>query len=603
MGWTSVAAELGLSLAQVQTGLALLEQPRIIRRRGEEIQKDPQIVRDGNRVALADLFRAEQDIAKHIRRLQGAELPELVVPDGAFANIAPHKPDASQRAAVEVACRSNVVVMTGGPGVGKTTVARAIIAAYQAGNLDTKCCAPTGKAAIRMRQQTGVNAATVHTTLGLIPGQAPRFTETNPLQTRAVVLDEASMVDTRLMAELLRAIPTGARLLIIGDVDQLPSIGAGRVLFDIITSQAVATVRLTEIHRQANASCVTHGDACPGPSCPDHKPGSRIPYVARDINHGRLPAPLTKVGSDFTHWETPVAEEAAARIVGSLTDPTASITVRKGIPVTDIQVIAAQYKGPCGVVALNTALQETLNPPPNNDHNGDIFIGRGYSTRLRDRVIHNRNDRNLLVMNGEIGYVVACDPEGLDVNAHLDAMWSGKIKKEKDGSASESDWDGDDDDQGYDSDDEGARDELEELVRTYGGLQIVDDDGERRVAWSIPRVLLVDFGDRRVAYSKSEAHELELAYVITVHRSQGSQFPAVVMVLHALNAFMLTRPLVYTAITRAERFCLTVGTGDQLGRAARNTRGTERRTLLQDRLAKTPLQSGSTSSLGDLTLV
>jgi len=578
----TIASELGLSLEDIKVGLALLEKPRTVRRRGKEFNEEPRIVREGSRFFLRELHTAELDIAKHIRRLQAATASELTLPAGAFNG---KTPDDSQLAAVNTALSTNVMVITGGPGVGKTTVCRAIIAAYEQAGLLVVGCAPTGKAAQRMKQQTGRDAQTIHNAIGLVPGGEPRHNDRSPIHDQdgnwikdgpmeagAVIIDETSMVDVSLAADLLCAIPSGARVLIVGDVDQLPSIGAGRVLFDLITSQVVPCARLTKIHRQASES--------------------RIPYVARDINSGRIPD-LSVTGSDFTHWQTAEDTQAAERIVRSLTDPTGSIPVRKGIPIQDIQVLSAQYKGPCGVIALNTALQEKLNPAPNGDHNGDIFIGRGYSARAGDRVIHVKNNYELgPVMNGEMGYVIVANPEGLDINEYLDAdgatdlMWSGKVLEEE-------------------QENDPFAEESETVTPRYGGLTMVADEetDERRLAWEQPRVLVVDFGDgRRVAYSRSEAKELELGYCVTVHKSQGSQFKAVVVSLFAANPWMLTRALLYTAVTRAEAFCLTVGTSDQMAKAARNTRGTERRTVLQERLAKTPISSEVTS-LEALTLL
>lgn len=607
----SLREELGLSADQVRIGLALLEKPRTVRRRGQTFKEESLITRDEHgRIFLRELYRAERDIATNIRRLQAAELDELTLPEGAFNG---KTPDPSQVEALRTACQSNVVVLTGGPGTGKTTISRAIIASYEAAGLQVVCCAPTGKAAIRMKQQTDRDAATVHNTIGLVPGGEPRhddgpavyntktgdYIRGGPIEASAVILDETSMVDVTLMAQLIRAIPTGARLLIVGDVDQLPSIGPGRVLFDLIASQAVPMVRLTKIHRQADVS--------------------RIPYVARDINRGQVPADLHKVGTDFTHWECrqetrdslqwSPEQVAAERIIRSLADPEASITSRKGIPVTEIQVLSSQYKGPVGVLELNAQLQERLNPAPNGDHNGDIFVGRGYSIRTSDRVIHTRNNYDLLVMNGEMGYVVASNPDGVELatfeqDGDFSVLWSGKVLSAEDAPRQDDENDGADLSADFGDpwgDADAEVDALEATLQKFGGLKIIENDaGDRKVVWAEPRVVVVDFGDRKVAYTRSEARELELGYAITVHKSQGSQFKAVVMALHASNPRMLTRALLYTAITRAEAFCLTVGCQDQIARAARNTHGSERRTVLQERLAKAVVPGSS--SLKSLTL-
>lgn len=555
----SIAQELGLSADQLQEGLALLTKSRTVTRRGRTFDMPPRVIVEDKRIFAADLHRAERDIARIIRRLKDKPVTSVVLPAGAFGSITP---DASQVAAVEHALTSRAIALTGGPGTGKTTVTRAIIAGWEAARLAVACCAPTGKAAQRMKEQTGREASTIHTLIGLgAGGDKPRHDDGQPIFNRdgewlrggpieanAVVVDETSMVDVRLAAMLLRALPEDCRLLIVGDVDQLPSIGPGRLLFDLIAAGTLPVMRLTQIHRQASES--------------------RIPYVARDLKAGQLPD-LSVTGTDFTHWETGEVfsddedtrlSAVVDRLIRVVTSPEDSITIKKGIPIQDVQVLAAQYKGPCGVVTLNWALQERLNPTQSRD--GDVMIGRTYSARLGDRVIHVQNNYELgPVFNGEMGYVAACDPNGLrTVDFDLETLlWSGKMPETEDGEPL--------------VDDDGEP--------VYGG--VVTDDGT--LEWKVPRVLVVDFGDRRIAYTRTEARQLELGYCITVHKSQGSQFKAVVLALHCSNPWMLTRPLLYTAITRAEKFCLTIGTAQQMLRASRNTRGMERRTALKERLA------------------
>jgi exodeoxyribonuclease V alpha subunit len=535
-----------LTADQIKTGLATLSKPRTIRKKGKPVQLPPRVVIEDARIALTETHHAEVQTAKHLRRLLDAvaAAPALEVPADVFG--AGFTPDASQREAVELAARSGVIVLTGGPGTGKTTVAKAMLKLFEDAGLSVVCCAPTGKAAQRMKEQTGREAATIHRTIGMIPGSEPRHHAGNPLPCNVLVVDETSMVDATLAATVLAAVPTGARLLIIGDVDQLPSIGAGRVLFDLIASGAVPTVRLTKIHRQASES--------------------RIPYVARDLNEGRCPD-LNVTGSDVTHWETAGADEIADRIVRAVTE---ALPERKGFASADIQVLAAQYDdsgdapGACGVVGLNIRLQAALNPADNAE--GDVFINRRYSCRTSDRVIHIRNNYDLSTMNGEIGRVVAADPRGLLAQDFLDAHWSGK----------DGDQDGDED--GFDGSDSDVP----------PGTKLVVRDGEEVIVFEEPRVIAVKFedgnGGRVVLYTKAEAKELELAYCITVHKSQGSQFKAVVIATPKNHGFMLTRALLYTAVTRAEKFCLMVGQADQVAASARNTRGSVRRTSLQERL-------------------
>lgn len=504
--------ELGLTLDQVKRGLALLQRTRT--RRG--VTLDPIVAEQDGRYSFTRLLGAEQRIARALRRLQDANLPALHIPSNVFGAL---QPDDSQIAAVELAADNGVVVMTGGPGRGKTTVAKAMLRLYEALHGPVLCCAPSGKAAVRMAEQTGRDASTIHSLIGMVPGKPPRFDAKNRLTASAVVVDEASMIDAELMAHLLDAVPTGARLLVIGDVDQLPSIGAGRVLYDLIESDQVPVVRLTKIHRQASES--------------------RIPYVAADVNEGRMPD-LTAKNTDVTHWEQPDAATAAAWIVRAMAE---EIPNGKGFTVDKIQVLAAQYgdkgeeKNPVGVAALNLALQARLNPTTDAKKT-DVFIGRGYSARLHDRVIGTRNNYDLGVRNGEIGYVVEADAGGIEFHEerHADVVWAGKMEDAT--------------------------------------------EGAEQLCWSKNPVLIVNFDGRRVAYTKPEARELQLAYVITIHKSQGSQFDAVILVAHSAHSFMLTRALLYTGLTRAAKYCLFVGQASQIAQSARNTRGTQRRTWL-----------------------
>jgi len=273
------------------------------------------------------------------------------------------------------------------------------------------------------------------------------------------------------------------------------------------------------------------------------------------------------------HWETDSAEEVGRRVVHAVTE---AIPTKKGYDVDDIQVLAAQYgdsgsaePSPMGVVGLNHALQEAINPA--NSREGDVFIGRRYSARTKDRVINVRNNYDLGVMNGEIGKVVDADPAGLDAEEWLHATWSGK---------------GDVD---VDLEEDADEDTDDEMVakETYGGLERKIVEGREKLVFKDARVLAVEFngGTRTVLFTKDEARDLELGYCVTVHKSQGSQFKAVVIVAHSGHQFMLTRSLLYTGITRAAEFCLSVGEQEQVAKSARNTRGSERRTMLQEYLS------------------
>ena len=291
---------------------------------------------------------------------------------------------------------------------GKTFTVKAILRMLEANGLDVKCCAPTGKAAQRMREQTGRDAATIHRLLGWTPegwtfdaGEPAKFDAegrqtSGALPCDAVVVDEVSMVDVVLFAGLMKALTPTQRLVIVGDVDQLPSIGPGRVLHDLIESGVIPVVRLTHIFRQASES--------------------RIPYLAREINQGEMPDTSTlnaNQGSDVAWLSMDEPEMIQAAIVQAVAD---LIPQRQGIPSEQIQVLCPQHGTPVGDEALNCLLQERLNPNYDaNEHRG-VRVGRGYRLFKGDRVLHaNRNNYDIEVMNGEVGTVVAADWRGLDL--------------------------------------------------------------------------------------------------------------------------------------------------------------------------------------------
>lgn len=427
-----------------------------------------------------------------------------------------YTPHENQKLAVELAAANRVTVLTGGPGTGKTATTNWIIEMLERNGLKVGLCAPTGKAAVRMREQTKRKATTIHRMLGWQSDGTWRFCAdepvtfnadgqpmSGPLPYDALVVDEVSMVDTVLMAGILNALTPDQRVVLVGDVDQLPSIGAGRVLFDLIESGVVPTVRLTKIFRQASES--------------------RIPYVARDINAGDMPdlSELSmKSGSDVAWLELDAVEDVAATIVEAVVS---LLPERRGFEPDDIQVIVPQHKTPVGDEELNRALQQRLNKNFVGDDKYGVRAGRDYRLFAGDRVLHaNRNNYELNVANGEVGKVI-------------DTNWRG----------------------------------------------IVVDPTTVTTSGAGKPIVLVDFGDRVVGFNKQEAQNLELGYAITIHKSQGSQFPCVVVPVHGANEFMLTRPLLYTALTRAEKACLMIGQATALDKATKNTRGVSRNTTLQ----------------------
>jgi exodeoxyribonuclease V alpha subunit len=371
-----------------------------------------------------------------------------------------------QRAAVESAARCPLLVVTGGPGVGKTTIVKAILSVFERSGVITRLAAPTGRAAKRMSEATGHVATTLHRLMEFDPklGTFKRDAK-RPIDGGAVIVDESSMVDVFMADALLQAVDPGARLLLVGDVDQLPSVGPGSVLRDAIQSGVVPCVRLLKIFRQAERSLIVTN--------------------AHRINAGEMPlVPERGADADFFIVARRDPEETRRTVVELLTS---HIPRRFGLdPVKDVQVLTPMNRGPVGTIALNQALQEALNPSPGGLTRGQITF------RVGDKVMQLRNDYDKNVYNGDVGIVVEIAPKASD-----------------DGAA---------------------------LVVRY-------DD--------------VD-GTRDVAYDGRSLDELALAYAATVHKSQGSEYPAVVLPLLTSHFMMLSKNLVYTAVTRGKKLVVLV---------------------------------------------
>lgn len=525
---TQTARQLGLARHLLRQGLADL-----IREGGALVDQST------GRVALARTARGEAQLAADLKRLMAAEVEALDVPADVWGDFAPHE---GQVAAVELVASSPVSVITGGPGVGKTTVMKTVLRLLRRAGLVIVQMAPTGKAAIRLAEQTGMDAGTIHRTLKGDGNGKWQFDADTPLPADVVVVDEASMLDVGLAAGVAAATRAGARLVLVGDVDQLPSIQAGRILYDVIASGIVPVARLTKIFRQAEES--------------------RIPWLAKDINEGRDIdlRPLQQDGSD-ARFVSVIVRDADNREVESedpqvitqlVVDCVMKSFPRRGFHSSQVQVLAAQKTTDCGVEALNNALQAAVNP--RDDQELAVKIGGGYTVTEGDRVIHTKNNYALGVMNGEQGKVLMTCPKGTTM-AQLDP----------------------------------------DIVCSATGVQVDDAEGDddddtdkaqaaKARAAHLPS-LVVDYGDRKVAYAREEANELLLAYAITVHKSQGSQFPAVLMLVPTAHRRMLTRQLVYTGLTRASEIAVLVGHPSALASATKNTRGAERRTQLQDFLS------------------
>jgi exodeoxyribonuclease V alpha subunit len=446
------------------------------------------VVVEDDSVYLTRLHRAEETLAHGMARLLSS--PARVLPGFAAAvseferelgiELAPR-----QREAVEAAARHPVVVITGGPGVGKTTIVRAILRVLERARLRVALAAPTGRAARRLAGATRREASTIHRLLEVDP-KTHRFQRTadRPLDIDALIVDEASMIDLPLSTALVSALPDRTRLVVVGDADQLPSVGPGAVLRDLIASGSIPTVRLSEIFRQAERSHIVDN--------------------AHRIFRGEMPkgGSADEPTADF-FVITRQAPEAAAELVRELV--TRRIPQRFGFdPFTEIQVLSPMHRGPAGTGALNALLQAALNP-----HGPGLEV-RTQMLRVGDKVMQTRNDYERDVFNGDIGLVSVVDPD--------------------------------------------------------------------------EQCLSVQFEDREVRYDDTDLEALVLAYATSIHKSQGSEYPAVVVPLLTTHFVMLSRNLLYTAVTRARRLCVLVADPRALRLALAETRREERMTKLAARL-------------------
>jgi exodeoxyribonuclease V alpha subunit len=448
---------------------------------------------EGNLRAVfpAPLYTAEKGVAQRLMNLK--ESP---------SNIRPIHPEKAiewvqqklgiklarkQEEAVLLAATSKVLIITGGPGTGKTTIITAILRIFQQLKLRVLLAAPTGRAAKRMYEATGWGAKTIHRLLEYSPHKGGfKKDQDDPLEADVVIVDETSMVDTLLMHHLLKAIPPHAHLIFVGDVDQLPSVGPGNVLKDIIKSGRFTVVTLTEIFRQAQESMIV--------------------VNAHKVNQGQLPV-VKEIGkSDETDFQF-IQEEDPDKILQNILDLCGErIPGQYGFhPLKEIQVLAPMHKGTIGVANLNIELQKRLNPGPSG-------ITRGaWNFRLGDKVMQVINNYDKDVFNGDIGWISKIDPE------------------------------------------------------------------EREV--------VIEFDGRPVPYDYSDLDEIVLAYAVSVHKAQGSEYPVVILPVVTQHYVLLQRNLIYTGITRAKKRVVLIGTKKALGIAIRNNKPQRRYTLLSERLA------------------
>ena len=445
----------------------------------ESLCDDEAIFVEDCRCYLPLLFHAEVGIASSLRRLIQKE---------ARKSLEFHKIDenldlaSEQRCAVELAVNNKVLLLTGGPGTGKTTVTKRILEQFEANGLNVALCSPTGRAAKRLGDATGRRASTIHRLLEFNPGeQGFNKNFEKKLDIDALIVDESSMIDVVLMNALLRSLQDYTRLIMVGDIDQLPSVGPGNVLRDIIDSKAVPVVCLKKIFRQAADSYIITN--------------------AHRINSGELPHIDNRTTRDFFFVE----ESEPSRVADHIEDLcTSRLPAHGGYnPKLDIQVLSPMYRGETGATSLNKRLQERL------DINGNrLSYGEG-ELRVGDKVMQTKNNYDKGIFNGDLGIIEEIKTESQELS----------VKFEK----------------------------------------IINYD-------------LTDLG------------ELTLAYAISTHRAQGSEFPVVILPLTTQHYIMLQRNLLYTAVTRAKELIVIVGTRNALSMAVKNNDVMERLTTLRERL-------------------
>ena len=451
----------------------------------DEMIRTDDVIKEDEAIYLPPFYFSETGCAKSMLHLLASDRKIRVNPQEIVKKVVSQSEisyDEIQMEAINTAISSKIMVLTGGPGTGKTTTTMGIISAYRMVGCKILLAAPTGRAAKRMSETTGMEAKTIHRLLEFKPPEGYQKNEDKPLEGDVLILDECSMVDVILMYNLLKAIPKHMSLILVGDTDQLPSVGAGNVLKDVIESGRIPVVRLTRIFRQAQ--------------------GSRIIMNAHRINKGEAIDMRGGKESDFFFASKESNEEVVETLVKYCTQNLPRYYHVDAF--RDIQVLTPMQRGTCGAANLNQVLQEAMNPTR-------IFLHRGGTQyRLRDKVMQIRNDYDKEVFNGDIGTVTKVDME--------------------------------------------------------------------------ERELTVDFDGRDVVYDVTELDELVLAYAVTIHKAQGSEYPIVVMPFTMSHFVMLQRNLLYTGVTRAKKILVLIGEKKAVYYAIKNEKTTERNTKLAERL-------------------
>lgn len=437
-------------------------------------------------ISLAPLYYAEQGIANNIARLMKDSLNNALS-DENIISIAEKASKInfsdSQKQAILMTIKNKVSIITGGPGVGKTTIVKNIIKILKHLSKYITLCAPTGRAAKKLTESSGFEAKTIHRLLEYRPGMGAKYNQDYQLNTDFLIIDETSMVDVSLMNTLLKAVPSSAGILFVGDIDQLPSVGPGSVLADMINSTIIPTTRLTEIFRQAQTS--------------------KIITNAHRINKGALPYYQNKPGDDFFFIELNEAEEIIERMLSIISDKLPQLY--KFNSIHDIQVLVPMNRGILGVKNLNLILQERLN-----SNKEPVIASMGVNYRIGDKIIQTINNYDKEVFNGDIGFIQ---------NINL-------------------------------------------------------EDGE----------VFIKFDDRLITYDRNELDEIDLAYAISIHKSQGSEYPVIITPITTQHYPLLERNLLYTGVTRGKKMVILIGQKKALFMAIKKVSAAKRITNLNQKL-------------------